>query len=824
MKKSKLSLLAATAVCAVAATAMVVTTVAAAADDYRDVTLTGTNVFYAGVGGANIAVTRVSDDTEDGYTDYTSFQIGADETITFRKNLAYSWWAADEEGNGVHNTFSMTIGFEELNFQSYVIRFQSQQYMLTEDGVSDNYLVFVPDGENLNLYVSQTEEIEDGEEASVVLADYSFITISFGEYGSNVNGNYPIIVNGQPAGQSSPAEFVNVRENYASYVSSGDSAATPLTFSATFAEDAADDAESEMIMYSLNGQSFEVFGAETTDEGTLTGGTIHDDQAPVVCLDNGVNYLTYGEAVDIDYTVIDVITSSPRTTVNYYVLTYDQFSSSDLNYNDTSEEAGLFMEITTSSDYRLLRDADTYVPDLTDSGIAEIDGYKTYGLAKVCLYVRDTTSTRAQSDYVFMDWYVPAEYRVDIADLKTDASSSVGSTFIRIVEDLQGATYTKTGAVDFSDFPADADANDVALINEVSAEDFVVNTPENYQKYVAAVQAYYQYKIDEYIAENYPDGLYASSEANLYLPDFAGYISDNLGGYTDLSYRIYYSASSESSTSALAYNQLALTVSEADITYRFTIYATDAAENGMRYISDVDDGNPVYSELSADDIWEDDYADLLPRFEVTVSYKAATVEKPDIQSVGYVGSTYNSASFDITGVSGTYSTAYNLYIFDRDALYADTGIDLTYDEVIANIEDLFFNRYEGVENTRQYFTLVTDDEQYADYEWNSTNVTFVPQNPSEYYVVRLTLKDTGLSNAVTDSFLVVRASARAAEIYGEDNWVQNNVAAIVLFSVAGACLIAFVVLLIVKPKDKGDIDVIAEQVESKAKKSKKKNK
>ena len=134
-------------------------------------------------------------------------------------------------------------------------------------------------------------------------------------------------------------------------------------------------------------------------------------------------------------------------------------------------------------------------------------------------------------------------------------------------------------------------------------------------------------------------------------------------------------------------------------------------------------------------------------------------------------------------------------------------------------EDENGNTYE---NTRQYFTLVTDEEDYEDYEWNSTNVTFVPQDPSEFYVVRLTLKDTGLSNQVTDSFLVVRASARAAEIYGEDNWVQNNIASIVLFSVAGVFFITFVVLLIVKPKDKGDIDVIAADVEQKkAKKSKK---
>lgn len=789
MKKLKLSLLAVSAVCAVAASAMAFTTVAAADDDYRNVTLNGTNVFYTGVDAASIATVRLDDDSEDGYTDYTAFHMSDGQSVTFRKNLAYNWWEADENGYGVNKKFEMTIGFEDISFSSYVIGFQSQQYNITEDGVSDNYLVFKPSDGALELYISESEEVAEDEEPSVVLEDYSSITVAFGQF---ADGDYSILVNGEEEGL-----FVNVRENYASYVSSGDSAATPITFTVHFDESAADDAAVDMIMYSLNGQSFEVFDAEYDDEGALSGGTIHDDKAPVVCLDTGLNYLTYGDEVDIDYTVIDVIASSPRSTVKYYVLTNAQFNSEDFDYNNTADEDELFMEVTTSSHYRLLRDQYTYVPDLSDSGVVENElGYSTYGLVKVCLYVRDTTSSRAQTADVFMDWYVPQDYKVDISTIK-GVESTASSTFIRMLEDGQGATYADESVVDL----------------------------ETYKAYIARVQEEYQAKIDAYIADEnvYPDGLHASSESNLYLPDFSGYVTDNLGGYTDLKYSIYYRTSSTGSTTNLDYNALAMTVSEADVTYRFTIYVSDAAGNPMYY----PDENGELQTISTEDIWDEDFAELLPFFEVSVDYRAATVEEPGTQSVGYVGSTYNSASFDIKGVSGTYSATYNLYIFDRDAFYAATGVELSYNDVVDNAYALFFDSYEDengntYENTRQYFTLVTDEEDYEDYEWNSTNVTFVPQDPSEFYVVRLTLKDTGLSNQVTDSFLVVRASARAAEIYGEDNWVQNNIASIVLFSVAGVFFIAFVVLLIVKPKDKGDIDVIAADVEQKkAKKSKK---
>lgn len=778
MKKLRLSLLAASAICAVAASAMSMTMVAAA-EDYREVTLTGTNVFYAGVGGAEIAVHRITDGSE--HNDYTSFIIGRDQTVSYRKNLAYNWYAENQEGTVENGKFSMTVGFEDIAFQSYIIEFQSQQYNITEDGVSENYIVFKPDGDNLNLYVSETAEIAEEEAAAVVLTDYSQITLSFGEYQS---GNYEILVNGQDSG----AQFVNVRENYASYVSSGSSAATPLTFSATFDDSAADDVTCEMLMYSLNGQSFEVFDAEADDNGNLSG-VIHDDKAPVVCLDTNVNYLNYGEEIDIDYTVIDVIASSPRTTVKFYVLTTDQYNESEtINYNDTSEESDLFFDVTTSSNYKLLRDENTYIPtDAYDqTGIIETDGYKTYGLVKLCLYVRDTSSSTARTDYVFIDWYVDDAYKVNI---RNDGSADDG--FIRMVRDSQGAAY------------ADSTVTDL----------------DSYKAYIKTVEESYQAKIDE----SYPDGLNASSDSNLYLPDFSGYITDNLGGYTDLSYRVYYRASTTGSSGLLDYNELALSISEANTTYEFTIYATDAAGNGMYY----PDENGELQTIETSDIWDEDYYDLLPRFTIKVNYKAATVETPGIQTVGYVGSTYNNASFKITGVSGTYSTTYYLYIFDRDALYREQGVELSYNDVIEGLKDpensLFRNTYKTADgtplgNTRQYFRLVTSDEQYADYEWNSTNVTFVPQNPSEFYVVRLELKDTGLSNQTTNSFLVVRASARAADIYGEDNWLENNTAAIVLFSVAGVCFIAFIVLLIVKPKDKGDIDAIALQLDESGKK------
>jgi hypothetical protein len=262
---------------------------------------------------------------------------------------------------------------------------------------------------------------------------------------------------------------------------------------------------------------------------------------------------------------------------------------------------------------------------------------------------------------------------------------------------------------------------------------------------------------------------------------------------------------------------LAINVTEADVTYKFTIYITDAEGNPMVYPSVDLNGDLVWEEITTSNIWDDDYADLLPFFTFDVSYKTATVEDPGTQTVAYVGSTYSSVSFDINGISDTYSTAYSLYTFDIDAFATDTGITFTYEEFVKNVEALFENNYDETISTRKYFTTIKasadlkeSDDDYddlIDYAWNKSSVSFVPQDTSEYYVVQLVLTDT-LSEQQTTKYMAIRASETPDSIEGEIDWVSNNVTSIVLLCIAGAAFIALIVLLLVKPKDKGDIDTI----------------
>lgn len=788
MKKSKITLIAAIATVATVTAASFSTVLASADDTPRKVTFDGSDVFYAEDGATVTA-------KYEGENCYTYFEIGEEQQVTFRKNLAYSWY----KGAGQRETFSLSVGFDNTGFESYTLTLQSQQYNKTEKNITENFLTFFPaeDGK-LKVALSQKDDAE-AEDASVTV-DASRVDISFKIPADGYRGAYSLFIGDEEIGQ-----VENVFESCAKYVSSGTSAAIPMIFSAKFAEDSAEDAHAGMFVYQLNGQSFEVFEAEKDAEGKYeSGGYLYDDRAPVLCLNQNVNYLTHGGNIDIDYTVIDVIARSPRATVNYYVLSTKDYLADDVDYDSVDNDA--FTEVYSSTTVKLLRDRYTFLSDewYDDAGVVEIDGYKTYGLAKIYIRIDDVTGT-GKSDNVFIDWYVPETYTVDIYGPEFKDGAEKSSRFIRIIEDKRGATYATEEVEDEEDYKA--------KINEI--------------------QAAYQKDIEEAIAKLDDGKLYAGSDSYFYLPDFSGYVNDNFNGYTDLKYNIYYSASSTGSHTSLKSNELAVKLSEV-AKYRFTIYATDAAGNLMYYPVKDSEGNVEYKTIPTDEIWEEDYEELLPFFSFDVYYKPATVEDPGEQSVGFVGTTYNASKFEIKGVSNSYQTQYNLYVFHRAEYCEAMGITdspISYEEFVKTAEELFNNP----DVRRKYFTLITPkselnesecgDGEYQTYDyqssfaWNSTSVTFVPQDPSEFYLVRLTLTDTGLSNTVTDKYLAVRASAKANEVPGESDWVEKNLASIILYSIAGVLVVAIILLFVIKPKDKEDIDKIDLDKPKKKKKS-----
>jgi hypothetical protein len=231
----------------------------------------------------------------------------------------------------------------------------------------------------------------------------------------------------------------------------------------------------------------------------------------------------------------------------------------------------------------------------------------------------------------------------------------------------------------------------------------------------------------------------------------------------------------------------------------------------------------VLEEFTSSDIWtfHDDSEQMhyLPWFTFRVANTQPTIEDPGVRTLGYVNTSYTSISFDINGVSSSYTTAYSLYYFDRNQYVKDTQNFVTYEEFVEQVGSLYSNS-----ETRKYFRKITPSseldstydeyEEDIDYAWDASSLSFVPQDDNAYYVVKL---DLTYNNAVKSAYMAIAVSAEAQSFYGETNWAKNNVASIVLLCIAGLAFIAIIALLVVKPKESGDIDVIDAKAQSAAK-------
>lgn len=741
----------------------------------RVVDLNGSTVFYA-VNGASVTAFRETVGQD--YTDYAMFSFGEDDDkVTFRKNLAYSWFEKDDsvtDGNvGKNVKFSMTLGFNGVDFEKFSVKFESQQSSKTESGVSTNYVTFVKVGDGK---VSVVIGADDNAQVSASAHQFNVLdgtnnpvkfTISFGDY---ANGGYEVSVSDGAYSQN--GKFENVGGTYAKYVSSSNkSPVTPLTFFATFDENQTNEV-ANMVLYSMNGQSFKLLNVNREDDGSLTSGQVEDTAAPVVCFNESVSYVKMGDKLDLDYTVIDVLASSPRTTVYYYVLTGDMAADSDFGYNVTVSQAEENDELVspfnkaTSSDTVEMNVENAY--QITQWSVDD-SSFKAYSLIKVYLNVTDVIGTNGVKSDVFLDWYV-----ADTATTKYDVN---GSDFIAVAEDKQGISYSSAA-----------------------------NNATEYLDAVESIRVQYQAKIDASISDK---TLYAGSKNYFYLPSLEDCFSDNLDAYTDLKFSIYYYSSSQKSNTALSSSSLAIPIAESG-SYVFTVFVADRNGNDMWYV----DENGEVQTFKANDVWtmfdDEDKIDYLPWFEFEVEYTPASIEPVESRPSGYVGTTYDSIEFEINGVSSSYNTEYYLYLFDRENYTKDVGA-ITYKEFVEKVDELYANS-----DTRAYFTTIKAlaemqegdpyYEQFKDYKWNKTALSFVPQDDNSFYAVRLTVTDKD-TDVQTTKLMAIRVSAKAESLMGENEWLKNNLTSIILFSVSGVCLIAIIVLLVVKPKNV-DLDKI----------------
>ena len=747
-----------------------------------------------GSGGSNV-FTATGDDTEvvvDGQGEegnmkyYTMFTFGDnDGTVSLRKNVAYYWFQSKTEGEGDDakkvpdkNYFNMEIGFKEVNFEKFVITFESQQHAKTEDGKTVNYIMFFPAGEKVRVLITDDKDKQVEDTAPALNADH--ISINF--TAKLEGGKYSVTVKDED-NHKVDGTMENVGGNYAKYSSSTTTPVYPLIFNAELKEDGDGKTEdvAKMVLYRLNNQKFEVTDSPRKEGDHYVGGRVTDDTPAVLCLNTEISHLNIGGSVKFDYQVIDVLRTSPSSILYFHVLTYEDTTKTDIDFNDyentkTDEKDGMFVKVDSNT--LLASDREFYLPALgKDGGAGFGKDFKIDMAVKVYAELTDTSSS-GEKDYVFLDWYLKDDLKLNIN----------GADFIAVGDDKTGVSYSYT-----------------------QDEDGVEST--EWKQICDAYQA----EVTKAAAN-----LYAGSLNYFYLPSAESLFSDNTTAYSDMKISVYYYIDSQSQNTSLAANNLSINVTKPD-TYVFTLYATDAASNKMYYLDE--DGEPV--EFASSDIWkmyaDDEKSGYLPWFSFKVDYKGVEFkEQLDKQSTAYVGKDYKlDTDFKINGVENRFTTTYRLFLFDRTKYYADTGNALTYEEFFEKMDELFDSgRHTYFWEIKEVNESDEDYDTYKDYKWSASSTSFVPQDDNAFYYMRAEVKDTSYITDVKSSSVAIVASEEWKALKGDSEWLKNNVASIVLLSVAGVSLIAIILLLVIKPKNKEDIDVQFEQEKSKKKKNK----
>lgn len=776
-----------------------------------------------------------------------------DDAVSYRKNLAYEWYYNEEaEVNSsapsslkkALGLFEMEIGFENTDFEYFVLTFESQQFTQTKDGKTTNYLFFVP-AEGGKLEVKHTVKEADDEDAddaynhseTVGTIGTDHIKIAFSKDENTAEGTYDAVISS--GSDTLNCTFENIGTTYSKYVSSS---VMPLSFKAKFPENNTKNAR--MALYSINKQLFRLgtFARATISEeeqanltkyytkgdyrytkvaageeydsaktyysynpDVITVGdgenthytlgansTVNDDTPPVLCLDKGITHVDEGAEISFNYTVIDVL-QSPTTTSNYFMLTKEQAKDTELDAEDLSK-SGLFREVKDSDNQYMIIHADHYTPTAADyDADSTVFGDDFTAKAAIKVYLRITDSYSGSS-YVLLDWYVEDKYLLEIG----------GNKYIAVAKDDKGATYAYTDTV-----------------NKVSAPE-----SDGWNKIVNDYQA-------EVTAAAEEQNLKAGTKNNFYLPSVETLLSDGVSDYRDLTYSIYYKTDSDSGTTGQQttnknYSQLSINIAKTG-KYIFTVYATDASGNEMYYY---DKESNELKSFAASEIWNmraaaegSDYEGLshyIPWFEFEVGAAELTIEDPGEQSTAYVGTEYKISSFDINGVA--YNSTYTLYRFNSEQYYKDMHEAITYEKFMEDKETLFkehrddwFIKIYDINDMRE-----TDKEYeiYGDYKWSAGSLSFVPQDDNAFYLVKCESTSTENQQKSAVAYMGISASVKVKAIKGEDTWLQDNMTSIILLCIAGASLIGIILLLVIKPKEKGDIDEVLANSTPKNKKSK----
>ena len=725
----------------------------------------------------------------------TTFAFSDEDSVTLKRNVAFKWFAGANDAR----YFTLKFAFQTLDFSTVTITMDSPSAWATKDEKATNVVQFSKDSDKYFVAVNPSEENTDKTEVALVAGEV--LTLAFAE--GEKDGEFDVNLSGTEIGT-----FENIGANYAEY-SYNDT--YPLTIKADLGgEEIAADSKLNVLLYELNGQSFD----------NITEGKVMDNVAPVVVVNEDVYGFLLGTAFSLDYTVIDVLKDKNLTkTLEYY-----QYNPS---IAEDSADFEKFKTLSTSTYFY----PTTYTPEgeTQATTVYSVEGAE-YVAVKLTVgddaFNQEVTSDGNYKKAVYdLSWYV-----VDQTRVRTDLSQN-GIGFIAADRNEDGATYNYITA----------DPNAVNEADKVNVVDAQLATARQ--------------DFDTALAEAAKD-VYAGSNSYIYFPSFEWLIADN-NGYRNLKFTISYKSygsDSASTSSSLSYNALKLAVSK-EGEYEFKIFANDKAGNTMKYYLD---GELV--SVSSSNIWD---IEEIPSFTFSIENKGLKVDDGKTSSerkeTEVRDETYTLEDMTIVGATNL-QESYKLYKVDLQKfnnnkpegatnLLSAYLTDITYEALAEAVKTKGFNEVQNKDYQKFYLEIyasilgtrvnataeqilasgcftgigVAGDrinnatDEFEEYEWNPTSQSFKTIEEGDFLIVA-DYWEKEIPSQRAMAYKLITVESESAVIKGETDWLKNNVASVILFSIAGVMLILIIILLLIKPSDETLEDVDKKVAKAKGKK------
>lgn len=810
MKKKKLTgitLMLATAVVSTAVGGVLLSKINVSADEETATTTAKTYALSSVFNGTNAGI-GASD------AKVAQFTLSDAGSVTYKNDLALNWYEANDQGEAEEKFFNVKFAFADVNFKEITLSMDAASAWATKEDLSTNTVTFKNDSGALGVYVND----EKTAATTIAAADAKkALSLRFAE--SAVDGEFKVqyaIENGE---YNELGVFENIGANYAEYSNTTDDESFPLTFEASITTA---DAKTSVLLYELNGQSFE--NVDGNNE-------VEDTAEPVLVVNEELGGFLLGTAVTLDYKVIDVLNTKNLTTpvLGFYQWTPANENAPQFKLDDSNAfaEDSDYKKLTTSSTYLMdtvyyVKDGNVVAADTEGATATSVYKENKNEYVSILVQIGDGTFKDVKCD---LSWYASEAAKV----------TKDGQGYILVNKNEEGPTYNTDYVKEDTAFDADAYAEDTVW--------------KDFQEALAAAAK----------------DVVAGSNSTIRFPSFKWLINDN-NGYRNLKFTISYktpSSTSASTSSSLSYNALKLSVSTAGL-YEFKIFAVDKAGNAMQ-CKDMENDNELV-DVTSSNIWD---LEQIPSFTFEIKNGTLEVDEPtkatDKKDTVSLDTTYTLSDIDVIGANSLKedyalfkvnldaynATAESGKLLSQSALtaisYEDLAKQITEDKIKAADDyfELYITAYAEVlakevgttadkikpcfTQIKEYDSRITEDNDaeawnaYNKYNWSPSSQNFKTAEEGTYLILADYYEEEIYTQRATAYQLVV-VESEADVIEGETQWLKNNMVSVILFSVAGVMLILIIILLLVKPSDETleDVDVkAAKKTEKKTKKSKK---